>query len=261
MGHMRLGTLPGTGQWPKIVALIVDESVGVEGIAAATMLAAERGLAVAATDEGLRHSIWLLTQITLAARQRDFSSALKAIDVSVPKDPSVFDIVGGFSDSVDQHLRDTHSRTGIGEMGQMAAAETLAKLCSAKSQTLFGTTPIDVKEAVRSFSTKAGFSDLAHDFFSRFTRKYLTYHLSREFPKHVGQGQRFKDPQSHTEFLASLDAHCRQAALIIKEFSGSWYSRANYETGITPLKARNFAYVAIKKMRGELHRRGEADAD
>ena len=259
MGHIRVGTLPGTRRWRQVVGIIADESSGVGAIAAATMKAAEKGLEIAATDEGMRHSIWLLAQITLAAKEDDFSAALGRIGVDVPDGPSVFDIVGGFSESVDDALQQSHGRTDIGEMAQMAAVETLTTLCAARSTTLFGTTAADVQNAVRSFSTRAGFSDLAHDFFSRFTRRYLTYHLSRELPQHVGAGQRFVDPQSHSEFLQSLNTHCRQAALIVKEFSGGWYSKTNFETGITPTKARNFAHVAMKKMRAEFRRQGEVN--
>jgi hypothetical protein len=261
MGHVRLGSLPQTKPWRQVVELVSDGSTEVAAVAAATMRAADRGLEVAATDAGMRHSIWLLAQITLAAREDNFSSALSEIGVRVPDSPSVFDIVGGFSESVDRALNESRDRTDIGEMAQMAAAETLTSLCSAKSQSLFGTSPEDVKEAVRSFSTKNGFSDLSHDFFSRFTQKYLMYHLSRELPRHVGSGERFQDPREHSDFIQSLETHCRQAALIVKDFSGGWYSKTNYESGITHLKARNFAHVAMKKMRAELRRRGGADGN
>jgi len=261
MGHIRLGTLPDTARWRKVVGLLADEQANVAAVAGATMHAAERGLEIASHDDGLCHALWLLTQVTLAANQQDFATALKQAGLSVPSGPSVFEIVGGFSDAVDRHLRQNRSRTDIGEMAQLAAAETLTSLCTQKSTTLFGTTPADVQAAVKSFSTKAGFSVLAHDFFARLTQRYLTYHLSRELSKHVGKDQRFRSPKDHAEFIEQLNVHCRQAAVIVREFAGGWYSRTNYESGISPTKARNFAYVAMKKIRAELKIRGERDVD
>jgi len=256
MGHIRVGTLPNTPRWGQVVEVLSDEGTSAAAVAGATMQAAERGLQVASHDEGLCYTVWLLSHITLAARRDDLAAALNNIGVFVPHEPSVFDIVGGFSDAMDNHLRQTAGRTDIGEMAQIAATETLARLCTAKSRTLFKTTSTDVKEAIRSFSTKRGFSDLAHDFFSGLTQKYLTYHLGRELSNHVGEGRRFHDPGEHAEFIDRLGTHCRQVALIVKEFAGGWHSKANYEDGISHVKARNFAWAAMKKIRAELSRRG-----
>lgn len=261
MGHTRIGTLPDTHRWRAVVGLLSDEEADAGAVASATMNAAERGLRLAATDEGLRHAIWLLSHLTLAAREQDFKAALNGLGLRVRQEPSVFSIVGAFSDAMDRHLRTTASRTDIGEMAQMAAAETLAQLCTRESQTLFGPTPESVQSAVRGFSTRNGFAALAHEFFSRLTNKYLTYHLSREISNHVGPNKRFRDPREHSQFLANLDTHCRQAALIVRDFAGGWHSKANYEDGISPIKARNFAWAAMKKLRAELKIRGARDAE
>lgn len=259
MGHLRVGRLPATHKWRHVVALVAGDA-SAAAVANATMEAAHRGLEIASRDEGLRHALWLLSHITLAAREQDFAKALNAVGVPVPEGPSVFDVVGGFSEAVDSHLRAVGGRTDIAEMAQMAAAETLTALCSAESKRLFETTPEDVREAVQSFSTRGGFSKLAHDFFARLTERYLTYHLSRELSNHVGAGKRFRDIQEHTEFVQQLNTTCRQASVIVRDFAGGWYSKTNFETGITPKKAAAFAWVALKKIRAELKIRGGQDA-
>ena len=83
MGHIRLGRLPNTPNWRKVVGLVADDAP-VASVAAATMSAAQRGLEIADSDEGLRHTFWLLTQITLAAREDHFAAALNQAGVSVP---------------------------------------------------------------------------------------------------------------------------------------------------------------------------------
>lgn len=258
MGHSRLGTLPDTRRWRRVVGLVA-ENAGVNVVADATMHAAQRGLELANSDEGLRQTFFLLSHLALAARQEDFQSALRNVGINVRGEPGVLSIVAGFTEAVDRHLRATRSRTDIGEMAQMAAAECLTSVLTQRSRTLFGTTAAEVQDAAHSCSTKAGFAVLAHDFFSRFTQRYLTYHLSRELPNHVGEGQRFGTPAEHTEFVSQLKVHCREAAVIVKDFAGGWYSKANFEGGISRAKAKGFVHVALKKIRRELKIRGERD--
>jgi hypothetical protein len=258
MGHSRLGRLPNTLGWQNVVGLI---AIGgdVAQIADATMAAADRGLQLAFDDRGFCHVMWLLSKLALAARQADFSGALYDVGMHCPSEPGMFDIVGGFSDAVDDHLRHVGGRTDIGEMAQLAAVECLTAQISDRSASLFETSPADVQQAVHSLSTKNGFSSLAHDFFSRFTHRYLMYHLGRELSNHVGSNGRFTNPTEHTEFVAQLGDHCREAALIVRDFSGGWYSKANYEDGISQAKARNYTNVALKKLQKELKVRGGRD--
>lgn len=258
MGHIRLGTLPDTKGWRNVVGLIADGGSAAQ-VAAATSEAAQNGLDLAKDDPGLCHTVWLLAKIALAARQADFGAALNAIGVPTPANPSLFDIVGGFSDAVDHHLSNTGGRSDIGEMAQLAAVESLTALIGERSRSLFGTTADEVKRAVYDFSTKSGFAALAHDFFSRFTQRFLTYHLGRELSNHVGGNGRFASPAEHTEFTRQLAIHCREAAIIVQKFSGGWYSKANFEDGISTTKARNFVNFALTKLGREIKIRGERD--
>ena len=258
MGHVRLGSLPRTRKWREVVGLIAG-GAGVDEVAGATSQAAQKGLDLAHDDPGLCHAVWLLTKIALAARTDEFGIALEATGIPAPPQPSLFDIVGGFTDALDQHLSRTGGRSDIGEMAQLAAVETLTSLIGERSASLFGTTSAEVKQAVCAFSTKKGFSSLAHDFFSRFTQRFLTYHLGRELSNHVGGNGRFANPAEHTEFVRQLGVHCKEAALIVREFSGGWYSKANFEDGISQTKARNFVNFALTKLRRELKMRGERD--
>jgi hypothetical protein len=255
MGHIRLGTLPDTAPWRRVVALIAD-AADVATVAGATTEAAQQGLDRASDDPGLAYCFWLLTQTALAARQRNFGKALCDAGLPVPPEPGVFDLVGAFSDTIDNHFRATDGRTDLGEMAQLAAVESLTDLLTQRSANLFGTTPPEVQRAARELSTEAGFATLAHDFFARFTRRFLAYHLGRELSLHVGGNGRFPDPGQHDVFVRDLGTHCRETAAIMKTFAGEWYSKHNFEGGITPRKARGFVAQALKKLRNELERRG-----
>ncbi len=253
MGHMRLGNLYKTKRWKQVISLL-EGGAGGEEVAANAMLAAERGFRQAAQDSGFKYTVWLTTQITLAAKEKNFSEELKKLGMEVPKNPGLFDLVGAFTKQIDSYLAERRARTDISEMAQFAAVETLSKRAMERSTTLFGTTPEDVQRAVKELSTKKNFASFAREFFSQFACRYLNYFISREASKHVGPGGGIRNIDEHTAFNEALALHCRQSAAIVEEFAGGWYSKTAYETGITQDDAAGFASVALKKFASELKR-------
>ena len=77
MGHIRLGNLPRTRKWQQVVALI-EGGARASQIANATIVAAENALELAAKDEGLVETVWLLTKLPLAAKSTDFAQKLQS---------------------------------------------------------------------------------------------------------------------------------------------------------------------------------------
>jgi hypothetical protein len=250
MGHIRLANLPRTRKWQEVVGLL-DAGAGAPAIAAATLDAAKLGLKDAARDPALVHSFWLLTQLPHCARGLDYVAELNNSGITVSSTPTLLELVGGFSDAVDNHVRKTGGRTDLGEIAQMAAAESLTAVLRERTTSLFGTTPDMVRDGLAGLGTKKQFSVLARDFFSRLTERYLTSFLSRQI------SSQFKSVAANSEFREAMSVHCRQASRIVEEFAGSWYSKTNYEGGITERKAANFVHVALKKLRKELEKEAE----
>lgn len=259
MGHQRGSRTPDTAPWREVVSLVA-EGAPVAGVAQSTLQAAERGLELAKGDEGLAHAVYLLAHVTIAARdEANFVSRLNELGLDVPADANVYDLAGALSDAIDRHLLNTRSRTDIGEMAQLAAVESLSALTGPASENLWQNDSAPVQGAVRDLSTREGFASLSHDFFARLMQRYLTYHLSRELSQHVGPNQRFSDPAEHTAFLDRLAVHTRQAALIVRDYAGGWFSKSKYETGISKQSARSFAAYALVKLKAELEVRGARD--
>jgi hypothetical protein len=258
MGHARHRTLPDTAPWRRVVAHVA-EGDSVAEVAAATTEAAAAGLDRACGDVGLRHTIYLLSQIALAARSEDFAAALRQAGVQVAVSPGVFELTEAFGDAVEDRVRAAHRPSDLGEMARLAAIESLNAQLADRSRSLFDVTPAEVHAAAGELSTPAGFRTLYHDFFARFAGRFLSYHLSRELSFHVGGNGRFRDPDAHTAFLGDLDLHCRQAALTVRTYAEEWYSKHNFLGGITPQKAARFADHCLTKLRDELLVRGGRD--
>lgn len=259
MGHQHLGVLPGSLKWRQIVDLI-GGGANVADVAAATSAAAESQLGDASDDPAVKHSFWLLTQILIAARTKDFGAELRERGLQVSDSPTLSELTVAMSDAIDREIRRSGGRTDLGEMAQLSALESLHAVAGSGLADLFGPGDDRTASVLAGLGTVKQFAVLSRDFFSRLVRRQLTYFLSRELPKHVGSVQRFTTTREHQEFEATLDLHCREASRIIKEFSGQWFSKRIYEGGIDRDAAGRFVHIAFNKIREELLFRRSADA-
>ncbi len=258
MGHVRLGVLPKSRKWDKVVEEL-RLGANAEEIAELSADAAEASLKKAANDPVFLHSFWLLTQIPLAARGPDFVGELRRLGVQVPDRPGLIDVVAAISDAIDQHARVLGGRTDLGEMAQMATVESVTALVGPSLPSLFGPTSEEVQRAIGRLASGDRFSGLAREFFARLTQRSLGYYLSRELNRHIGDGERFATDTARARFDQALDQHCREASLIIEAFAGGWYGKNVYQgDGLTPDAIRKFAPVAFRKIRAELGKRRDA---
>ena len=128
MGHTRLGELSRNRRWAEVVGLLAC-GAGTAQVANATMNAAERGLNLATEDKALVETVWLLTQLPLAAANaknlKGFVAALRQAGLQVSDEPGVMDVVGAFSDAIDARVSNNGGPADLGEMAQMAASETI----------------------------------------------------------------------------------------------------------------------------------------
>ena len=257
MGHIRLGELPRTRKWNQVVALIKGDGDAAV-IAAASLDAATSGFRLAANDEGVAWTTWLLTQLPLAARDPKYHQRLTALGVEVSGEPNLLELVAAFTDAVDDHMRRAGGRTDLGEMAHMAAVETLTTILDERTRSLFGTSPADVRRELAALATTKQFGDLARNYFASLTRRYLGFFLSRELSNHVGGDRRFANAAEHTEFNVALGLHCHQASRIVEDFAGGWFSKTNWEQGISPENSKRFTAIALKKLCSEIEKGGRA---
>lgn len=285
MGHHQVESLPATRSHKRVVAMLGDGAgmaglpgvgpAALEQVADAMLTAALAGFERASRDEGLIHAFYLLTQITQAARDESrFEQRLVELGVVGPAGAlrapehdtgggiadTIYELVANFTFAIDEHLARTRARTDLGEIAQRAAAQSLTVLSHEYANTLFGTGPDAVQDALRRLSTQSGFARLTQDFFARVTSGFLIYHLSKELSNHVGRGRRFADVSEHNAFLTAMEAHCRTASSVLGDFAGTWYSKHNFQGGITRRKSAGFVGHALEKVSDALTHLGGSDA-
>ena len=254
MGHIHLGRLPKTQPWIAVVDLLHSSAPPGE-IAIATAKAAENSLASAVSDPALRHAFWLLTQLPLAARSTDYVDRLSELGMVAERLPPLLTLAAAFQQSIDAHARNMRRKTDLGEMAQLAATEALTSILAADLPGLFGTTGDDVRYELGKLAAPDRFARLSRNFFARLVHRNLEYFLTRAISDHIGPGRSLRSIDDNVAFRAALAQHCFEAAGIIEVFSRDWYSKANWEGGITRAKAAGFTYVAFKKLREELRQR------
>jgi hypothetical protein len=234
---------------------LLRSSAPIDEVASASAEAAKSALRDAFADPALTQTVWLLTQLPLAARSANFGSALQGLGLRIDPEPRLLELVGALGEAVDRHAARVGGRTDLGELAQQAAAESLTAIVGQTLPSLFTPTPEEVRKAVGRLAAKDRYGELAREFFANLTRRYLDYYLSRELSQHVGPQQRLPTTAHHVDFNQALELHCREASRIVEDFAGSWYTKTQFEGSITPERARRFAFVALRKIVAELERR------
>ena len=265
MGHQRLGDVPKSQRWNAVVATVaaggggrgfagLAQSVG--DIADRTLEAAEAGLDRAIGDAGLRFTFYLLTQIVLAAREEDWREELGQVGIDIDESASLFDFTDAVQEAIEAHVRQHGGPTDISELAQQSAGQALAELAGPDAVTLFGSGSAEAQDAVRKLSTKAGFARLGQRFFGCFMARFLNFYLSRITAGEVGK-QSLADSGELSRFNEVLLTHCNQSARIVHDFCGEWYSKTEFQKGISLENTSGFMAVAVRKLQAELRRQGE----
>lgn len=269
VGHTRLGNLPKSQKWQDLVRRIAGSQVSgdassaaayVETIAAQTLEASKAGLDNAKHDSGVLYGFYLLTQVTLASRSRNWEDNLALHGIHLSNNSTLFDLTSEIQAAIDRHVsRSSSGATDLSEMAQQSVGEALMSLADTRTASLFGGSRNEVRKAVRTLSTKKGFGELGQRFFGRFISRFLNFYLSRATAAALG-GPRLPDLANVAEFNEALRTHCDQSARIVRDFCGEWYSKTAYQEGINPENASRFLAVAVRKLSSELEEQGgEAD--
>lgn len=252
MGTNRLGTLPRTKKWKHIVATFAA-GAGAEQVARESLEEMSEQFATAQNDAGVIETVRILMVLPLAARSGDFAGSLRGIGLAIDDDPDFFDVTAAISAKLDSP-RPGVRRTDLAELAQATIHETLTEVVGGKLRNLFDGGPDDVLAEFARQRTKANFGALAATFFGKLLSNCLDSYLSRELPSHVGNGQRLPKLADHAAFRDGLDLHCREAAKIVEQYAGDWYSKEIHEQEreIDPSRVGVFLHGAFAKLDKEL---------
>ena len=249
MGTNRLGDLPRTKPWRRIVAAFVA-GAGAAQVAGEALDLLAGGLGRLADDPVVVEAVRLLMLLPAAAKGPDFAGALRGVGVDAPDGPDFCDVLAAVSGRLDAVTPAGRGRSDAGEVAQAALSEALAETVGRSLGGLFDATPGDARRAFARQSSDAHFGTLAGCFFGKFTEKWLQSFLSRELPLHVGPGQRLPSLGDYGQFSGDLRVHCRETAKVVEGFAAEWRSREAFrqQGEIDRGRVKEFVYGAFAKL-------------
>jgi hypothetical protein len=169
----------------------------------------------------------------------------------------LLDLLSALDRAIDREARSLGDRTDLGELAQLAAAESLTTWLSPGAEVV---SPAEIKETLATYDSPQTFARLSRTFFADLIRRSLDYHLDRFYAEHVGPTKTFSSIGSLEEFRSALAAYCHDRSLIIEQESAGWFAKAKREGGVTRSRASNLATTALAKLCLELGNRSQSDA-
>ncbi len=199
------------------------------------MNASEKAFSFVQDDCGYNHAVWLLTQLGLAGKSPNPLEHLREQGINISDSTSLPEIVSALSQAMDGATYHEGKNSDLGELAHRALIDAVITRMEPKleQQSLFNMKADDTKRALSDFSKEKEFSQLSREFYSRLTRECMQYFLSRTLATHLGDGQRFATTNQMSQFEEAMATHCREASVIVEQFSGEWFSKHRYEEGDT----------------------------
>ncbi|MDR2925978.1 MAG: hypothetical protein LBU76_08570 [Azoarcus sp.] len=253
MGHVRLGVLPRTKAWKEVVGLIAA-GADVSQVANATITAAEKAFSFVMDDKGYTEAVWLMTQLSIAAKKDDPYAHLRSVGISLPDDATLPDVTAGITDALDRAVDSSRKRSDLAELSGRALVGAVAEALQPHLNGLFPNDKDTMRAALSNLGKQKEFGDLSRSFYDRLTNQSLQYFLSKTLATQVGDGMRFATMNQKAQFDHALDTHTREASVIVRDFSSEWFSKHRFEEGgdISRKSSDGFAGYALKKMKDEL---------
>ncbi len=251
MGHNRLGKLARTYRWKQVINLL-EQAAEVPEIVNASMRAAQNGLLQASHDPGLTLTLTNVFKFIEAVNSKDNQNELIRRGLLDRSDSSIFGVLAKFREKVDNDLLRTKTKSDVSEIAVNSFLGTLNYFVSHDTKDIFAVDASTMVKSLQKYTTKSRLPALMHEFYSRFTKDYLSYHLSREMSNHVGPDRMLDTIDQHRTFNDSFDLYIRQAVRITKEFTPGWYGKAQYEGRLNHESVKRYAHVAFKKIISEI---------
>lgn len=257
MGHERVGVLPKTKRWRKVVAQIADSAGSdqeVWGIAEATLRNVRGRLQRIQEDQGVKEAFKFLLTLINAAPPTASEPSTGVPQIDLASNPSILQLAASLHQWVDEHRQSQE----YAEIVKRAAADTIA-VWSEKQAIQPGLIggPVTAGEVWRRAANPAGFCEVARLFFAKFTERYLKYFLDREASVVLAQVHRRDEFSSQLAgHIDLVSQHAFETAKIAQSFAAGWYHQHARGKIPSDTQITRFLDLAFSKIREELLREG-----
>lgn len=253
MGHERIGFLPRSREWRKLVSEIGDvgtDADAVPRLAHRTLHQVRRRFDGLERDPGLEAAFSFI--LTLCRRGLRAPDADRGPVIDLGQNPSPLEITRRLNAWIDANTVSAE----YAELAKRSGADAIAywtKRCSGQRE-LFDAQHT-ASQIWRDAATGSAFSEISRVFFGKLLERYLKYFLEREAST---QFHRIEDRDAFGENLArhvdSVARHAFEASKITQSFAAGWYNKNARDATPTRDDTQGFLSFALSKLRQELQR-------
>ena len=253
MGHERIGFLPKSQTWNKIISQLTQAADNPDTISKIANHTLEniRTLYKAIHDnESVFKAIKFLAVLSISANRDDQITFLNTNGISI-NEISLFSLAY----SVKEYVKTDEGSLEINKIACDAILETIAKYEHSNrsmQNNLFNTPAENPWSKIGSGSK---FCELARVFFASFTDRHLRYYLEREAAHSIDDFQKMDNFKK--TLYEQITKHSYETAKIMQPFAAGWFNKYAV-TGIPTSKEINsFLKLSFEKMREEFRREAE----
>lgn len=254
MGHERVGVLPRTKEWRRLVADIAtssDSPHGAGGLAARTILNVRGRFERIPRDPGFEAAFMFLVGLT-THRIRSGEHVPGYPDLDLSSDPSSLRLTNWLRSWVDSRSDSKE----YAELAKRAGADAIV-FWTAKhsSQGEVFSSESSASQVWADASNGAAFSDVSRVFFGKFVERYLKYFLEREASAQLPSVEaRERFSASLEEHVQEISRHAFETTKIGQSFAAGWFNKNARHTRPDIASVRGFLNFSLGKLREELYR-------
>lgn len=255
MGHERLGILPKTKPWIRVVAELtssdyIDDKV--EIVAKQTLQNVQNRFTNMDGDSGVIASFKFLVTLAVSSQFDNPLSFLSDSGVDISTNASPYFIAKALYKYVESNIGSLE----YGEIARAAAVDSISTWHDKNSQQLrmFDTDQNSI-ETWRGTGRGDGFCEISRVFFAKTTERYLNYFLERALSASV---KTLEDRESLrmqlSEHVDIASKHAFETAKITQSFAAGWFSKHANQKMPSDGEIYAFLRIAFGKLREELRR-------
>ena len=262
MGHERLGLLPKTRSWRDIVHAVTsstDDPRLVGEITKNVIANVQDRFLRLAQDEATTRAFKFLIFLSIAARRNDPQDYLADVGIQTTDDPTPLELAGAAFNWIGKTSDPEHNNLAasalIDTIGEWYRSNAEIQHDLFKSRNNFAAT------WERSGNAR-GFCELARQFFSNYTKRYLKYFLDREATAAL------PDLKSRENFERNLSAHVEdiskhafETARVTQSFAAGWFNNFARDRTPSEQEVSYFLSRAFGKLASELTTEAEGQRD
>jgi ribulose bisphosphate carboxylase small subunit len=256
MGHERIGFLPRSQQWLKIVnelAIYNGDIDSVKQITESTLHAIRKNYEEMPLDESIIKAISFLATISFSAKQTDQIDYLISHGYIIDTNISLYSLMSSAQNLITTN-KDSLEINKIAKDAAMQALIDYQREHSLNQLSLFGDETTNIWKSV---GTGAAFCELTRSFFAAFTERQLKYYLNRAAASSIGDYSKLQSfSRQISEHVQEISNHAFDISKITQSFAAGWFNKHAKTVLPSKKKVIGLLKLSFKKLQEEFRREG-----